>query len=47
MRMLRKNMQNTLTTIPYDDTSKVDTDLMNHLRDYIAGKDEMLELCRH
>ena len=46
MRMLRRNIQNTLTTIPYNDTAKVDADLMNHLRDYIAGKDEMLTLCR-
>lgn len=47
MRDLRRHIQNTLTTVPYDDTSKVDRDLMNHLRDYIADKDEMLALCRH
>ena len=46
MRMLRKNIQNTLTTVPCNDTAKVDADLMNHLRDYIAGKDEMLTLCQ-
>lgn len=45
MREVRGELVRTLTTIPMNPAEKADCDLMTHLHDYNAGKDELIALC--